>query len=40
LRTSRFFPEDDDDPAMRAAYAQENAQANERLYRRLDIAMP
>ncbi|WGD52606.1 NAD(P)-dependent oxidoreductase [Bradyrhizobium sp. CB1650] len=38
LRTSRFFPEDDDDPAMRAAYALENAQANELLYRRLDIA--
>jgi UDP-glucose 4-epimerase len=38
LRTSRFFPEDDDDPALRAAYAQDNAQANELLYRRLDIA--
>jgi UDP-glucose 4-epimerase len=38
LRTSRFFPEDDDDPAMRSAYAPENAQANELLYRRLDIA--
>ena len=38
LRTSRFFPEDDDDPAMRSAYALENAQANELLYRRLDIA--
>ncbi|WP_456621505.1 NAD-dependent epimerase/dehydratase family protein [Bradyrhizobium sp. P5_C12] len=38
LRTSRFFPEDDDDPTMRAAYALENAQANELLYRRLDIA--
>lgn len=38
LRTSRFFPEDDDDPAMRSAYARENAQANELLYRRLDIA--
>lgn len=38
LRTSRFFPEDDDDPAMRAAYAAENAQANELLHRRLDIA--
>ena len=37
LRTSRFFPEDDDDPAMRSAYAPENAQANELLYRRLDI---
>lgn len=38
LRTSRFFPEADDDPAMRSAYALENAQANELLYRRLDIA--
>jgi UDP-glucose 4-epimerase len=38
LRTSRFFPEDDDDPAMRSAYTPENAQANELLYRRLDIA--
>jgi UDP-glucose 4-epimerase len=38
LRTSRFFPEDDDDPAMRSAYLPENAQANELLYRRLDIA--
>jgi UDP-glucose 4-epimerase len=38
LRTSRFFPEDDDDPAMRSAYPQDNAQANELLYRRLDIA--
>ncbi|MDA9479036.1 NAD-dependent epimerase [Bradyrhizobium sp. CCBAU 65884] len=37
LRTSRFFPEDDDDPAMRSAYTLENAQANELLYRRLDI---
>ncbi|WP_028133411.1 NAD-dependent epimerase/dehydratase family protein [Bradyrhizobium japonicum] len=37
LRTSRFFPEDDDDPAMRSAYALDNAQANELLYRRLDI---
>ncbi|WP_035964618.1 NAD-dependent epimerase/dehydratase family protein [Bradyrhizobium sp. YR681] len=38
LRTSRFFPEDDDDPAMRSAYPLDNAQANELLYRRLDIA--
>ncbi|MDF0584386.1 NAD-dependent epimerase/dehydratase family protein [Bradyrhizobium yuanmingense] len=38
LRTSRFFPEDDDDPSMRSAYTLENAQANELLYRRLDIA--
>lgn len=38
LRTSRFFPEDDDDPAMRSTYPLDNAQANELLYRRLDIA--
>ncbi len=38
LRTSRFFPEPDDDPEMRAAYAPENAQANELLYRRADIS--
>ncbi|MBR0773696.1 NAD(P)-dependent oxidoreductase [Bradyrhizobium diazoefficiens] len=38
LRTSRFFPEHDDDAAMRQAYSLENAQANELLYRRLDIA--
>lgn len=38
LRTSRFFPEDDDDPSVRSAYVLENAQANELLYRRLDIA--
>ncbi|MBR0837156.1 NAD(P)-dependent oxidoreductase [Bradyrhizobium manausense] len=38
LRTSRFFPEEDDDPAMRSAYSLDNAQANELLYRRLDVA--
>jgi UDP-glucose 4-epimerase len=38
LRTSRFFPEPDDDPAVRSAYAVENVQANELLYRRVDIA--
>lgn len=38
LRTSRFFPEADDDAAMRAAYDPANAQANELLYRRADIA--
>lgn len=38
LRTSRFFPEDDDDSSVRSAYALDNAQANELLYRRLDIA--
>jgi UDP-glucose 4-epimerase len=37
LRTSRFFLEEDDDPVARASYALENAQANELLYRRLDL---
>lgn len=37
LRTSRFFPEADDDGAMRAAYGTENAQALELLYRRADL---
>ena len=37
LRTSRFFPEADDNPAIREHYAQENVQANEMLYRRVDI---
>ena len=37
LRTSRFFPEIDDDAAMRAAYADANIKANEFLYRRADI---
>jgi UDP-glucose 4-epimerase len=37
LRTSRFFPEDDDDPAARSAYADDNAKANEYLFRRVAI---
>lgn len=37
LRTSRFFPEADDDAGKRAAYTLANAQANELLYRRADI---
>jgi UDP-glucose 4-epimerase len=37
LRTSRFFPEADDDPAQRAAYAEDNIKANEFLFRRVDI---
>ena len=37
LRTSRFFPEEDDRAATREAYAQDNVQANEFLYRRVDI---
>ena len=38
LRTSRFFPERDDDDAMRAAYGDANIKANEYLYRRADLA--
>ena len=37
LRTSRFFPEPDDNPATRAAYADANIKTNEFLYRRVDI---
>lgn len=37
LRTSRFFPEVDDHAETRAAYDTANAQANELLYRRVDI---
>ncbi len=37
LRTSRFFPEADDDPEARAAYADDNAKANEYLFRRVAI---
>ena len=37
LRTSRFFPEPDDDPRARAAFADANLKMNELLYRRLDV---
>ena len=37
LRTSRFFPEEDDDPAARAAFADPNLKANEFLHRRVAI---
>jgi UDP-glucose 4-epimerase len=37
LRTSRFFPEEDDDPEARAAYADDNSKANEYLFRRVAI---
>jgi UDP-glucose 4-epimerase len=37
LRTSRFFPEEDDNEATRAAYEDANAKVNEYLYRRVDI---
>jgi len=38
LRTSRFFPEEDDDRTVREAYADANAKVNEILFRRVDIA--
>jgi len=37
LRTSRFFPEEDDNRRVRETYSDENAKANEYLYRRADI---
>lgn len=37
LRTSRFFPEEDDSAAVRGAYAADNAKLNEMLHRRVDI---
>lgn len=37
LRTSRFFPEEDDNKNMREAYADDNLKANEYLFRRVDI---
>lgn len=38
LRTSRFFPEADDQDDVRAAYPDANLKVNELLYRRVDIA--
>lgn len=38
LRTSRFFPEDDDRDDARAAYEDLNLKVNELLYRRVDLA--
>jgi UDP-glucose 4-epimerase len=38
LRTSRFFPEGDDNDDVRAEYADANVKANEYLYRRVDVA--
>ena len=38
LRTSRFFPESDDNDEVRAGYADGNVKANEYLYRRVDVA--
>ena len=37
LRTSRFFPEEDDSQAVRAAFSSENTKMNEFLCRRVDI---
>jgi UDP-glucose 4-epimerase len=37
LRTSRFFPEEDDNQEMRQAYDDSNVKTNEFLYRRVDI---
>jgi len=37
LRTSRFFPEEDDQKEVRDRYAHGNINANEFLYRRVDI---
>jgi UDP-glucose 4-epimerase len=38
LRTSRFFPEGDDDDEVRAAFPDGCVKANEFLYRRVDVA--
>lgn len=37
LRTSRFFPEEDDNRQVRETYSDANAKANEFLHRRVDI---
>jgi UDP-glucose 4-epimerase len=37
LRTSRFFPEEDDDAAIRGAYDDANVKLNEFLHRRVDL---
>jgi nucleoside-diphosphate-sugar epimerase len=38
LRTSRFFPEGDDNDDVRSGHADANVKANEFLYRRVDVA--
>ncbi|MBT2187931.1 NAD-dependent epimerase/dehydratase family protein [Sphingobium nicotianae] len=38
LRTSRFFPEEDDNAGRRSAFSRDNLQALELLHRRVDIA--
>ena len=37
LRTSRFFPESDDDKGQRDSYADDNLKVNELLFRRVDV---
>lgn len=37
LKTSRFFPEEDDNKSIRDLYKDENAKVNEYLYRRVDV---
>lgn len=37
LRTSRFFPEEDDDKLKREKFAGDNAKANEYLFRRVEL---
>src|SRR4030081_2135227 len=37
LRTSRFFPEEDDNRDVREAYSDDNVKVNEYLYRRVEI---
>jgi UDP-glucose 4-epimerase len=37
LRTSRFFPEEDDREEVRLAYPDDNLKVNELLYRRVDL---
>lgn len=37
LRTSRFFPEEDDNSSIRSGFDDTNAKVNELLYRRADI---
>jgi UDP-glucose 4-epimerase len=38
LRTSRFFPEEDDEPTRRDSFDPLNLKVNELLYRRVDLA--
>jgi UDP-glucose 4-epimerase len=37
LRTSRFFPEEDDNKEVRQGYSDDNVKANEYLFRRVEI---